>query len=82
MSNEEKKKQFPATKLNYMIIGGGFVLVIIGFMLMAGGNSEGPNDFNPEIFSFRRVTLAPIVVLLGFGVVLYGIMRKPKSEEE
>lgn len=80
MSNETND-QFPAGKMNYMILGVGAVLVLLGFFLMSGGGSEDPTLFNAdELFSFRRITLAPFVVLLGFAVVAYGIIRKPKSE--
>lgn len=68
-------------KTNYMWMIGGVVLILIGFMLMAGGKSPDPHKFNyDEIYSFRRITLAPIVVLLGFAVEIYAIMRKPKSD--
>ena len=46
---------------------------------MAGGKSDDPNIFNPEVFSFRRITLAPIIVLFGFVFTIYAIMRKPKE---
>ena len=53
------------------------LVVILGFILMSGGGSENPNVFQEEeLFSFRRITLAPFMVMLGYGVVLYGIMKK------
>lgn len=59
---------------------GGVVLILIGFMLMSGGKSADPHQFNyDEIYSFRRITLAPIVILLGFAVEVYAIMKKPKD---
>jgi hypothetical protein len=68
-------------KNNYMWMIGGVVLILIGFMLMAGGKSPDPHVFNrEEIYSFRRITLAPIIILLGFGVEIYAIMRKPKED--
>ena len=67
-------------KSNYMWMGIGLLLIIVGYLLMAGGKSEDPNVFNyDEIFGFRRITLAPIVVLAGFVVEIYAIMKKPKS---
>jgi hypothetical protein len=57
----------------------GFAVIIVGFLLMIGGKSNSPNEFNPEIFSFRRITLAPIVVLAGFIFEIYAIMKKPKE---
>ncbi len=79
MSNE-KKEGFAFGKENYMFLIGGVVLVIIGFMLMSGGGSEDPTKFNPEIFSTRRITVAPILILIGYIVVLWGIMKRPKAE--
>ena len=57
----------------------GFAIIVVGFILMAGGGSDDPNVFNPDIFSFRRITLAPIVLLFGFGFEIYAIMKKPKD---
>ena len=79
MSNE-KKQVFVFEKTNYQIMLAGVALLVIGFWLMSGGGSDDPNVFNPEIFNFRRLTLAPIVVLGGFGVVMYSIMWKPKAK--
>lgn len=80
MNNEEKNKLFAFDRIGYAILGIGFLLVIVGFIIMSGGNSPSPDEFNEEIFNFRRVTLAPIIVLIGFVVVLYAIMRKPTSD--
>ncbi len=67
-------------KENYMWMIGGVALILIGFMLMAGGKSPDPHQFNyDEIYSFRRITLAPIVILLGFAIEVYAIMKKPKT---
>lgn len=70
---------FPLGKKNIMLLGVGIVVIIIGFLLMQGGGSADPNEFNPEIFSFRRITLAPIVVLLGFAINIVAIMKKFKD---
>lgn len=68
-------------KTNYMLMGAGLLIIIIGYMLMAGGKSPNPNEFDAEaLYGFRRLTLAPILVLLGFVVEIYAIMRKPKVE--
>jgi len=70
-------------KENYMWMIGGIALILIGFMLMAGGKSPDPHKFNyDEIYSFRRITLAPIVILAGFVVEVFAIMRKPKDSQE
>lgn len=58
----------------------GIVVIIIGFLLMMGGDSSDPNTFRPEeVYSFRRITLAPIVIVLGLLVEVYAIMRRPKT---
>ncbi len=75
------KESFALGKENYKLMIIGFAVIIIGFLLMAGGGSDDPKVFNPAIFSFRRITLAPIVVLAGFIFEIYAIMKKPKSNK-
>ena len=73
----EEKTKMVLGKKNYMFIITGCFVVILGFILMSGGGSEDPNVFQEdELFSFRRITLAPFMVMVGYGVVLYGIMKK------
>jgi hypothetical protein len=80
MSKEGKKPGFAFGKQNYQMLIAGVLLVAIGYCLMIGGGSDDPTKFNAEeIFSFRRITLSPIVILAGFVVVLFGIMKKPKE---
>ena len=75
------KESFALTKENYILLIIGFAIIVIGFILMIGGKSEDPAIFNEdEIFSFRRITLAPIVVLAGFIFEIWAIMKKPKSD--
>ena len=76
----DQKFQFALGKENYILLAIGFAIIIIGFLLMIGGRSEDPNVFNEEIFSFRRITLAPIIVLFGFMFEIFAIMKKSKSE--
>jgi len=52
----------------------------LGFILMSGGGSDDPNVFNPEIFSWRRIRLAPTLVIIGLGVQVYAILSKPKKD--
>ena len=62
---------------NYMFIIIGCLVVLLGFVLMSGGGSQDPNIFNEEeLFSFRRITLAPFLVMSGYVLVLFGIMKK------
>lgn len=70
------EQQFALGRKNYKLLLIGFVIIVIGFTLMVGGKSEDPAVFNPEIFSFRRITLAPVVVLFGFLFEIYAIMKK------
>ncbi len=79
---EPEGPDFPLQKDNYILLIIGFAIIMIGFLLMMGGKSDDPNVFNPEIFSFRRITLAPIVVLIGFVFEIWAIMKKPKTEEQ
>ncbi len=74
------KNQIAFTKQNYIILATGLVLIILGFALMSGGGTDDPSVWKEEIFSFRRITLAPIVVIAGFVVVLLGIMRKTTND--
>jgi uncharacterized membrane protein len=73
------EKEFAFGKENYIICGVGFLCIVLGFILMAGGGSEDPNVFSEEIFSARRITIAPIVVLIGFALEIFGIMYRSKS---
>ncbi|MBN2779135.1 MAG: DUF3098 domain-containing protein [Bacteroidales bacterium] len=79
INTNEEKSGFVLEKINYILIGVGFVVIIIGFLLLSGGKSEDPTVYNPEIFNFRRITLAPIVILLGFITEIFAILWKPKK---
>ncbi len=80
MDNKQNQASgFVFEKQGYIILLIGMAFIIVGFMLMSGGGSDDPKVFNPEIFSFRRITLAPVVVMIGFGIEIYAIMRKPKN---
>jgi|TARA_Y100000385_G_scaffold259395_1_gene288443 hypothetical protein len=73
----EEKSKMVLGKKNYTFIIIGCLVVILGFVLMSGGGSENPDVFiEEELFSFRRITLAPFMVILGYGLVLFGIMKK------
>jgi membrane-bound ClpP family serine protease len=80
--NKEVQGLFPLGRENYKLMIIGLIIIISGFILMIGGGSDDPNVFNEDIFSFRRITLAPFVVLFGFLFQIYAIMKKPKTEEE
>ena len=67
---------------NVILIGIGLLVMVLGFVLMLGGGSSDPNVFNPAMFSARRITVAPVLICIGIGVIIWGIMRKPRGEEE
>jgi fumarate reductase subunit D len=67
---------------NYKLLAIGFVIIVVGFLLMIGGKSDSPDKFSENIFSFRRVTLAPIVVLAGFIFEIWAIMKRPKDSDK
>jgi membrane-bound ClpP family serine protease len=71
--------QMPFTKTNYMYLIAGFVLIVIGFFLMAGGGSDDPAVYSDAIFSTRRLTIAPVVILAGYGAILVAIMKKTQE---
>lgn len=75
--SKEKQNEFLFAKENYKLLLAGIGTIILGYILLSGGGSDDPNVFTREIFSFRRITLAPLVSLLGFGIVMYAIMKKP-----
>jgi uncharacterized membrane protein len=81
IKNEKGSIGFAIEKENYILLIIGFVIIVIGFLLMIGGRSDDPSVFSTEIFSFRRITLAPILVLIGFFIEGYAIMKKPKEKE-
>jgi hypothetical protein len=79
---KEKNDEFALGPKNYKMIAIGFGIIILGFILMAGGKSNDPKVFDPAIFSFRRITLAPLVVLFGFIFEIWAIMKKTETETE
>ena len=81
VSENAGRPRMPLTMANYRLMLVGLGIIVLGFVLMAGGGSDDPNVFNEDMFSFRRITLAPIVVLAGFAFEIYAIMRKPRKEE-
>lgn len=70
------------TKKNYIIFVSGLLLIGLGYLLMIGGGSEDPNVFNPAIFDAQRITVAPVVAIIGFVLIIFGIMYRPKQNQE
>lgn len=74
------KRKFAFDKANYILLAVGMAIIILGFLLMSGpGSTEG--YFEPDIFSVRRIKVAPAVCLFGFIFMIYGVLHKPKTEE-
>ena len=80
MENNEIKTHFLFEKVNYKILLIGLGVIALGFILMAGGGSDDPKVFSDAIFNFQRIRLAPTVVLIGFGVTIYAILKNPNPE--
>ena len=73
---DENDKKMPLTMRNYILLAIGLVVIIAGFVLMAGGTKATPEEFSYDIFSWRRITLAPIVVIAGFAFEIFAIMKR------
>jgi len=76
---EESKVGFALEKSNYILMAIGLGVIILGFILMAGGKSNDPKIFNASMFNFQRITLAPMLVFGGFVFEIYAILKKPKA---
>ncbi len=76
---EIQETGFALGKENYKLMAIGFAIIVIGFILLSGGGSDDPNVFSEELFSFRRLTIAPILLFAGFVFEIYAIMKKPKN---
>ena len=74
------KNEFLFSKTNYTILLTGIAVIALGFILMIGGGNDDPNEFNEAIFNFRRIHLAPALVLLGMGISFYSIFKKDKKQ--
>ena len=80
-ASADKQREMPLTFTNYKLMLIGLAIIVLGFVLMAGGGSDDPNVFNEKMFSFRRITLAPLLVLVGFAFEIYAIMKKPEKRQ-
>ena len=74
-------KQFAFHRQNYILLIAGLVILGIGFLLMIGGGSDNPNVFNESLFDFQRLTLAPVLLLIGYIVEIFAIMYRPKMKQ-
>ncbi len=82
MKENTEDTGFAIPKKNVLYIIAGFAIMVLGYVLMSGGGSDDPNVFNSEMFSFRRITLAPVVILIGMVVEIWAIMHIGKSKRK
>ena len=82
IKEQTSKPEFIFQKKNYMFMFLGIAFITIGFILMSGGGSDDPNVFNEDIFNFRRIRLAPTLVLIGLGLEIYAILLNPHKKKE
>ncbi len=73
---QDKESKMPLQRKNYILLAVGFVVILLGMVLMSGGGSSSPDEFNYAMFSFRRITLAPILVVGGFVIEIVGIIKR------
>ena len=73
---QTENPKMPLTRKNYILLLAGFGIILLGFVLMAGGGSDSPDEFNDAMFSWRRITLAPILVVGGFVMEIYAILKR------
>ncbi|PRX56551.1 DUF3098 domain-containing protein [Flagellimonas meridianipacifica] len=79
---KEPSKEFVFQRKNYLFLFIGLAFIALGFILMSGGGSDDPNVFNPDIYSFRRIRLAPTLVLVGLGIQVYAILLNPHKKKK
>ena len=79
---QASKQDFIFQKKNYMFMFIGIAFIVLGFILMSGGGSDDPNVFNEDIFNFRRIRLAPTLVLIGLGIEVYAILLNPHKKKD
>ena len=73
------KRDFAFGRMNFILLAAGMIVVVIGFLLMSGSGSS-PEAYNPDIFSVRRIKVAPVVCFLGFVSMIYAVVYKPKDD--
>lgn len=80
-TDKRTQQEFIFQKKNYLFMFLGMGCIVLGFILMSGGGSDDPNVFNEEIFNFRRIRLAPTLVLIGLGIEVYAILLNPHNKK-
>ena len=82
MKENSEERGFAVPKKNILYIIAGFAIMVLGYVLMSGGGSDDPNVFNEEMFSVRRITVAPVVILIGIVVEIWAIVHIGKSKKQ
>ncbi len=75
-ATDKNDAEMPLTMKNYILLLAGFAVIVLGMALMCGGGSDNPEEFNYAMFSWRRITLAPILVVGGFGFEIFALMKR------
>lgn len=81
-NGQKPVKEFVFQKKNYLFLFIGIAFIVLGFILMSGGGSDDPEVFNPEIYNFRRIRLAPTLILIGLGIQVYAILLNPNKKNK
>jgi hypothetical protein len=76
---KDEKPAFAFGRINYILMFVGLGFLLLGYILMVGGGSDDPNVFSPSLFDFQRLTLAPILLVIGFIIEIFAIMKRPKA---
>lgn len=79
---ESNKVEFAFGKMNYKLLLIGLAFLLLGYILMIGGGSDDPNVFSPALFDFQRITLAPMLLIIGFVIEIFAIMKKPRESQQ
>lgn len=74
-----KEEKFLFQRENYILFGIGLAFIILGFILMTGGGSDDPQIYNEELFNSQRIILSPLLIVVGFVIEVFAILRRPKS---
>lgn len=81
MKKQSHHSELIFKKKNFFVMLIGLAVIVLGFILMSGGGSDNPEVFNPEMFSFTRIRLAPTLILIGFGIEIYAILLNPDKKK-
>ena len=81
-NGKKPPKDFVFQKKNYLFLFIGVAFIALGYILMSGGGSDDPEVFNPEIYNFRRIRLAPTLILIGLGIQVYAIVLNPHKKNK